>query len=115
MNVVCIVCPIGCTLTVEQIDSKISVRGNNCKKGVEFAINELTNPMRSVTTTVATALHGFKVLPVRTSKDVPKDKVNEVCKCCGLIMLKASVSCGDVIINNVANTGADIIATRTVK
>ena len=48
-NLTCIGCPMGCALLVE-MDGKeiISVTGNTCKKGAEYAVKEVTDPTRIV-------------------------------------------------------------------
>ena len=48
-ELICIVCPRGCHLT---IDENKNVTGNSCPRGVQYAINEVTNPMRMLTSTV---------------------------------------------------------------
>lgn len=48
----CIVCPMGCHLNVEQSEEGFKVEGNTCKRGEKYAVQELTNPTRVITTTV---------------------------------------------------------------
>ena len=44
----CIVCPVGCRLTVEMEDGKVlKVSGNECKRGEEYARKECVNPVRT--------------------------------------------------------------------
>ena len=54
-NLTCIICPRGCALTAEITESGVTVTGNACPKGEEYAINECTNPVRTVTATVRVA------------------------------------------------------------
>ncbi len=115
MDLVCIVCPNGCRLTAEKAaDGTISVRGNRCPRGRDFAAAELTRPMRSLTTTVASTLPGIPVAPVRTKGEVPKEKLRAVLEACSAYTLTHPVRCGDILIENAADTGVAIIATRTL-
>ena len=61
----CIVCPLGCGIEVEIKDGKIlSIKGNTCKKGKDYAEAECTFPTRTLTTTVRTD-SGY-MLPVKS-------------------------------------------------
>ncbi len=110
-NLTCIVCPKGCSLTVE-LDGKniVSVSGHTCKRGEEYAINECTAPMRTLTTTVA--LVGGGVVPVKTDKTVPKELLFECMEAVNAVKAPADVKLGDVIIENILGTGANLVATR---
>ena len=115
MEMVCIVCPQGCRLTAQRAaDGTITVKGNSCPRGAKFAEGELTHPMRSLTTTVATTLPDAPVLPVRTDGEIPKEKIEAVMQACSTFLLTHGVQCGDTVIENAAGTGCAIIATRTV-
>ena len=86
----CIVCPMGCTLTVTQDEEGkiLSVTGNTCPKGAEYAINECTNPLRTVTSTVRVSNRKDTMVSVKTAAPVPKGKMMEV-----MAMLR-QISCG---------------------
>ena len=107
----CIVCPRGCALTVELDDAGgvASVSGNLCKRGNTYAVNECTNPMRVVTSTVR--CQDGAVVAVKTADNIPKSKVFEVMKEINSVIAPATVSVGDVIIADVAATGVAVIAT----
>jgi len=115
-SLICIGCPMGCLLTVEQDNGKIiSVSGNTCSKGAEYAHKELTNPTRIVTTTVKVENGKIAVVSVKTKKDIPKEKIGLCVGALKNITVKAPITMGDVIIKNVAGTGVDIIATKNVE
>ncbi|MEG1382046.1 MAG: DUF1667 domain-containing protein [Ruthenibacterium sp.] len=115
MELVCIVCPQGCHLSAQRTENgSITVTGNTCARGAKFAESEMTHPMRSLTTTVATAFADMPMLPVRTDGEIPKEKINDVMRVCGKFLLKNPVQCGDVVLENAADTGCDLIATRTI-
>jgi len=109
----CIGCPLGCRLEVEEIAGEIvEVRGQSCKKGDQFARQEHKDPRRVVTTTVAIrgALHPR--LPVKTAGDVPKGEVQAVCARLHTLTLEAPVRVGEVILADVLGTGVDVVASR---
>ena len=110
-EMICIVCPRGCHL---QINENHQVTGNSCKKGEEYAINELTNPKRMVTTTVKIKSEISKRLPVITSREVPKDKMFEVIEALRNIQVLPPIQVSDVILKNICDLNVDIIATRTI-
>ena len=78
MDMVCIVCPNGCRLTVENNNGEISVAGAKCKRGEAFAKTELTCPTRSITSSVRTTVSDYPVVSVRTDGEIPKDKIFEL-------------------------------------
>jgi CxxC motif-containing protein len=98
-------------LTVEfDTDGKVcKVSGNTCPRGEKYAINECTNPVRTITSTVRCKDGG--VVAVKTSLPIPKAKMFEVMSKINNAEAGTSVKIGDVIIENVCDTGADIIAT----
>ena len=113
-EMVCINCPKGCTLTVTEDNGTITVEGNTCKRGEQFAVNELTQPMRTICSTVATAFPDASVIPCRVSGDIPKDQIFNVMKEINKVVVKERIHRGDPIIKNVLNLGVDVIATSDV-
>lgn len=115
IEMICIVCPKGCRLSVDQRpDGEILVMGNGCNRGIPYAKKELTNPTRVVTSTVKINGGIHKRLPVKTSTDIPKGLNFAVMKELESIELNAPIKVGTVIIKNILNTGADIVATRNM-
>lgn len=114
-SIICISCPLGCNLSVEHDDKAVlSVTGNGCKLGPKYAEKEVFAPERVVTSTVKIEGAKIPLLPVRTSCSVSKDKMFEVMKEIFKLKAKAPVKRGDVICKNICNSGADLIATRTL-
>lgn len=111
MNLTCIVCPNGCSLQVEKTQQAIVVTGHKCPRGKVFAERELTNPTRSVCTTVRTKSVAAPTLPIRTDGEIPKDRIMEFMREAAQIVVQASVRIGDVVIENVAESGVNAIAT----
>ena len=106
-NLICIMCPMGCNLTITETKSGLEVTGNNCIRGEQYAKEELTAPKRIVTALVRTA---DGVLPCKTTQAVPKELVFKVVAKINKLRLKQG-KLGDVILTNVLNTGADVIIT----
>lgn len=107
---ICIVCPRGCRLKVDE--NTLTVTGNSCPKGAEYGKNEVKNPVRTLTTTVFIEGGIHRRLPVRTDKAISKDKIFECMEIIHSFKTKSPVKAGQVLIKNIAATGADIIATR---
>ncbi len=109
----CIGCPLGCRLEVEEERGEIvEVRGQSCKKGDVFARQEHTDPRRVVTTTVAVTGGLWSRLPVKTQGDVPKAAVVDVCRLLHGLTFEAPVTIGQVIAADVLGTGVDVVASR---
>ena len=108
---ICIVCPRGCHLSV---DDNLNVSGNSCPRGEQYAINEVKNPTRTITSTVAIASKELERLPVMTSSPIPKGMIFKVMEEIDKVRAKAPVRIGDVIIPDVLGTGSDIVATRNI-
>lgn len=116
----CIVCPMGCEMSVsyELADGKavnIETEGNTCKRGAKYAVTELTDPQRTLTTTIRTVGGSTPLLPVKTSKPIPKDKLFE-----GMAIVNANVAhlpvcVGDTIIADFVCEGIDLVACCDMK
>lgn len=111
----CISCPVGCRLTVTVDGEEILVEGNHCKRGVVYAGNEVKNPSRTVTSTVAIEHALLKSLPVKTDEPVPKEKIFETMKAINRLIVEAPVEMNDILIAHVAGTNSNIVATRSMK
>ena len=115
-NLTCINCPMGCPLTIEmEGEQVIQVSGNTCKRGEIYARKEVTNPTRIVTTTVKVANGTSDMVSVKTKEDIPKGKIFDCVKALKNVQVEAPVHIGDVIADNIAETGVDIVATRNIE
>lgn len=110
-QLVCIGCPRGCRLTVEEKDGEYIVTGNTCPRGKAFAISEMTAPKRTICSTVKTVFAGCPVLPVRVSDDIPKEKIFDVMREINAVTLRERIGRGDVVIENVLGLGVNVIST----
>ncbi|MBO4367327.1 MAG: DUF1667 domain-containing protein [Clostridia bacterium] len=110
-DMTCIICPMGCSLHVAIDGSDITVTGNTCKRGEKYGIQEVTAPMRTVTTSVVCKGGDRPLVSVKTKEQVPKEKIAQVLEVCRKAEIAAPVRVGDVIIANAAGAGSDIVAT----
>ena len=116
IELTCIGCPIGCSLNVEMVGSDvINVTGYSCKKGKEYAQKEVTNPTRILTSVVRVNGGDMPVVSIKTENDVPKYKIEECIKALKNVEVDAPIKIGDVLLQNVAETGVNILATRNVR
>ena len=114
-DLICIVCPRGCHLNAKVVDGKlVQIEGNSCVRGKTYALNELTNPTRMITSTVVIESSELKRLPVMTDKPISKELIFKAMNEINKVKVKAPVKIGDVIISNILNTDVNIIATRNI-
>lgn len=114
-EIVCTVCPRGCSVTVEGTETEItSVEGYSCKRGMEFAQSEFTNPVRILTTLVK--IDGVKneLLPVRSDKPIPKNAIFDCMDVIKSASMKLPVKRYDIVISDICGTGANIVATKDI-
>lgn len=115
-HLTCITCPIGCDMDVETEDGKLfSAKGHICPRGEEFALQEITRPMRVLTSTVRIKDAEFAMLPVRTDRPIEKGLLFQAMEELARIEIQAPVEMYDTMIRNVAGTEANVIATRHMK
>ena len=112
-NLICIACPMGCHLEID-IDNDYSVTGNQCKRGIIYGKKELINPTRIITSTVIINDAIYRRLPVKTNGEIPKDMIFEVMNQLNGISVSSPIRLGDVIIENVCNTGINVVASRSM-
>ena len=114
MEMICINCPLGCHLTIEKHEDIIEVSGNTCPRGKQYAINELTNPTRTLTTTIRIKNAIYECLPVISSKPVPKDRIFAILKVLKDVEVTSPVKINEVIVKNIIDLDIDIIASRSM-
>jgi Uncharacterized protein with conserved CXXC pairs len=117
----CTTCPFECLLTVEverDADGAVvemrSVAGNSCPRGDKFAHQELTCPMRVLTTTVAVSGGDEALLPVRTAEAIPLALHAQAMDLIRGLVVDAPVRMGDVVLGNLLNTKIDLIASMDI-
>lgn len=118
----CTTCPSECLLTVEverdangAVVEVRSVTGNNCPRSDNFAHQELTCPMRVLTTTVAVSGGDEALLPVRTVEAIPLELHAQAMNLIRGLVVNAPICMGDVVLENLLDTGTDLIASMDIE
>lgn len=117
----CTTCPSECLLTVEverDADGAVvevrSMTGNSCPRGDKFAHQELTCPMRVLTTTVALSDGGEALLPVRAAEAIPLALHAQAMDLIRGLVVDAPIRMGDVVLEDLLGTGVDLIASMDI-
>lgn len=113
-ELICIVCPQGCRLTVEEIDGELKVSGNTCKRGEQYGITEVTAPTRVITSTVKLEGGRYPRLPVKTAGAVPKGMIFRCMEEIDKVVAVSPVKKGDVLLHDILGTGVDLVASRSL-
>ena len=108
MKVTCIMCPVGCELDVEKQGEKITVTGNGCPRGVIYGEREVTKPERIVTTV---KIYKDRTLSLKTDKPIDKQFVSQVLKAVKRVEVAPNPKAGDILIENIFNTGVNVVIT----
>jgi CxxC motif-containing protein len=115
-GITCIVCPIGCKILIKTDGKKFELLdGNKCKQGIEYARSEALDPRRVLTSSVLVEGGVWSLVSVKTNEPIPKEKVFDVLKQIQRTKVIAPVKIGQIIIKNVANTGINVIATKSIE
>lgn len=115
-SLVCVNCPMGCLITVTLENGNIlSVQGNTCPKGEAYARSECIDPMRILTSTIRIENAPLRVLPVISEQEIPLRKVFEAMEQIKALSVKAPVQCGQVICEDLAETGVRLLASRSME
>ena len=114
-EIICTVCPRGCHIQVEgEGDTVNTVTGYTCKRGLEYATTEFAHPVRILTTTVKLEGVEHDLLPVRSAKPIPKEKLFDCMEVIKKTVVKRPVALYDVVVPNICGTGIDIVATKAI-
>jgi CxxC motif-containing protein len=111
-EIICIECPVGCSLSVDRENCRVvRVQGNKCPKGEVYAVSEIENPTRILTSSVLSHGLALKMVPVRTDKPIPKGRLTEAMQAVKRVRLKKNVRAGEIIVRNFLNLGVNLIST----
>ncbi len=108
----CIICPTGCLVHVENVNGELIIEGHSCNRGEEYAREEFVAPKRILTTTMQVEEGFLPLVPVRSDKPLPKEKLEDTLKEIAKTKIKAPIKMGDVLIENVLGLDINIIASR---
>ena len=115
-EMICIGCPMGCYLIVDYDGKTIrDISGNRCKVGLEYAEKEISNPERTLTTTVKVKNGHLPLVSVRTNKPIPKNKIFDAMDLLAKVEVEAPVKIGYPIVQNIFGTGVNVVATKNIK
>ena len=107
----CINCPLGCSIEVGINGDEIQVSGNKCKRGHEYGINEIKDPRRIITSTIKVLGGDKPLVSVKTDREIPKKLIFEVMKIINKSSINGPVKIGDILLENILDTGINIVAT----
>ncbi|GAA6514164.1 DUF1667 domain-containing protein [Merdimmobilis hominis] len=110
-DLICIVCPKGCHLHVDE-ENGYAVTGNSCPRGADYGKKELVNPTRVITSTVKITGGIHHRLPVKTDRDIPKAMIPEAMALLNAVQVQSPVKVGDIVVKDVLGTGANFVASR---
>lgn len=112
-ELVCIVCPKGCRLHVDEKNG-YKVTGNSCSRGEAYGKKELIAPTRTVTSTVKINGASIARVPVKTDREIPKKDIFAVMRLLDNITLQAPVHVGDIVVPNLLGLDANFVVTRSL-
>ena len=112
-DLICVACPVGCqiTVTLDAQNGIQGIEGNGCKRGIAYATAEISNPTRSLTTTMAVTGAKQRLVSVKSAAPLPKALLQDCVRLLSGQRVPAPVKIGDVLVQNVMDTGVDIVAT----
>ena len=112
-DLICIICPRGCALHAEMKDGELVVSGNACPKGAQYAVDECTNPVRTITSMVRVSNREDCMVSVKTAAPIPKGNIFDVMEKIRCAEIEAPVAIGDVVLEDIF--GTKVIATKEIK
>lgn len=113
-RVTCIICPLGCEIILTAGPQGPTVRGHECKRGEDYALQEAADPRRVLTGTVRVRGAHLSRLPVKTSAPIPRELIPEAARLLDTIQAVAPLRCGEHLAENFAGSGAALVATRSL-
>ncbi len=113
-ELICITCPRSCRLHVEKSGSDWQISGNMCPRGKAYAIQEMTDPRRTVTAVMRCDDPEQPQIPVRTDKPYPQTQIPALLNKLYSMTVKTPVAGGEVIYTDPA-ANINIIASESRK
>lgn len=110
----CIVCPNGCEIRVEIVEGKYNISGESCPRGKTYVLQEMTDPQRTISTSIRVKGGVQPLCSVRLTKPIPKNLIRDAVSVIHSLQLSAPVIAGTVLISGILGTDSDVIATRDV-
>lgn len=111
----CVICPNGCDILARTLADGIQISGEGCARGREYVLREMTDPRRTISTSVRIVGGNCPLLSVRLTQPIPRDRVRDAVEVIHKLHPNAPIEIGTVLISGIFDTDSDVIATRTVK
>jgi CxxC motif-containing protein len=112
-EMICITCPMGCTLKVtHEGKTVLDVEGNTCPRGKKYVAEELRDPRRMVATTVKVQGGLHPLVPVYTAAPFPKPRIFDLLDEIRKVEVPAPVRMNQVVLKDALGTGIDVVASR---
>ncbi len=108
----CIRCPNGCEVTVD-LETK-ETKGNLCPRGREYALEELVEPKRTISSSVLVVGGVLPLVSVRLTNPIPKDHIFQAMEEIRKLQVHAPVKAGTVLISRLLGFESDVVATKNV-
>lgn len=115
IHLTCIICPMGCSLEILKNENVFKVSGNSCKRGEEYAIKELTHPMRTLTCTISVIGGKRPLVSAKTFGEIPKETLLKSMQFVRRISVNAPIKKGDVIERDFLQSGVNLVACESVE
>jgi CxxC motif-containing protein len=96
-------------------DRILDIKGFSCERGAVYAQKECISPTRMLTSTVRVKNGKQRLVPVKTDKPIPKALLMDCMRVINRIEIIAPVAPGDILLDNILNTGVNIIASWGVE
>ena len=111
----CIICPNGCEITADYEGGEIhALQGATCPKGEEYVRQELTDPRRTIATSIPVEGGELPLVSVRLDRPIPKKEIFAVMRAINQLHVKAPTAVGQVVLSDVCGLGANVIITKPV-
>ena len=114
-KIICTICPLGCNMEVHIKGREIiKTVGNRCKRGLEYAKNEVFSPGRVLTSTVMINNPEVPLIPIYSDKEVPKEKLMACMKEIAKVRIDGPLELGEIVVKDILNLGINMLASRSI-
>ncbi|HOI63224.1 MAG TPA: DUF1667 domain-containing protein [Mesotoga sp.] len=113
-HITCVICPVGCKVSVRKEGVQYTIEGNRCARGEEYARNELMMPKRILTTSIGVSNGTLPLVSVKTPRPIDRARIKEIMKEIKNLSIVAPVAVGDTVVEDIDGEGTPLLATRAV-
>ncbi|MGI6031552.1 MAG: DUF1667 domain-containing protein [Eubacteriales bacterium] len=112
----CIICPNGCEITAERnADGKFVFSGALCRRGEEYVRQEMTDPRRTIATSVRVVGGEQPLASVRLTAPIPRGELMRAMEILRSLTLTAPVQPGQIVLSHLLGYDTNVIITRGVE